>query len=283
MDEQQIEEIVEVEATEIDPAEQQATDEARQKAEEEARKYGWRGKDEFDREPANWVDAERFMELPQTHVKMLRDETRDLKAQLERGAQEIEGIRRMSRVAVDEARKQAEAQYERDLAVIRAGQRKAVEDMDTERFDALAQREAQLRQNAPQAAPVDAPQVDQAEIAKVEAYKRDNEWTQNPIIWGQVMSAIDNSPEVMALPADKQIEYADKMVRQSYPHLFAAPEPKPAAVQRVDGGGLGLGAKRSKGANDLPSEAAKIGKEFVEEGIFKSLDDYAKQYFAQGG
>jgi hypothetical protein len=275
------EEIERVEDTPPEPSPEELAQ--RQEMEAEAKKYGWRPKEEFDRAPEGWVDAERFMELPQTHVKMLRDETRDLKAQLERGAQEIEGIRRMSRVAVDEARKQAEAQYERDLAVIRAGQRKAVEDMDTERFDALAQREAQLRQNAPQAAPVDAPQVDQAEIAKVEAYKRDNEWTQNPIIWGQVMSAIDNSPEVMALPADKQIEYADKMVRQSYPHLFAAPEPKPAAVQRVDGGGLGLGAKRSKGANDLPSEAAKIGKEFVEEGIFKSLDDYAKQYFAQGG
>jgi hypothetical protein len=52
-------------------------------------------------------------------------------------------------------------------------------------------------------------------------------------------------------------------------------------VSKVDSGGMGV-VGHKKGTNSLPPEALAAARDFVEMGIFKSVEDYAKHYHAQG-
>ena len=67
-------------------------------------------------------------------------------------------------------------------------------------------------------------------------------------------------------------------LRQKYPHLF---QPQQAAASRVEGGGLATRARNGKGADDLDAETRKIAKELVDEGVYKNVAEYAKDYWAQ--
>lgn len=249
--------------------------EAQKAAEEEARKYGWRSRDEFDREPEGWVDAGRFLEFPSTQVKMLRDEKEALKGELGGVKEQLERIGSVQREAVQIARDQERKKYEDELAQITQQQRRAVEEANPEAFDALERQKQDMQKRAPQP---QQPQVDQAVVK----YRQDNDWTQNPALWAEAVQAVEYLPPDQRGSAEQQLEFAEKTMRTKYPHMFQAEPPKTPAASKVDGGGLGLGRKMGKGVNDLPSDAQKVAREMVEDGIFKSVDDYAKAYWEQG-
>lgn len=263
----------------VEPAEIEAGDAGleqnpeREAAEQEARKYGWRPKDEFDRDPAGWVDADRFLDLPSTAVKMLRDENREIQR---RHKEELDAKAAENRQMIQDAlRIQAEekrAQYEARIAEMTRAQREAVEIGDVETYDKIA---AQKQSMKPPELPGASPKAD----LTVQQYREANEWTKDPILWDFACRAVDATPEIQQMPADKQLEFAEQRVKDLFPHKFQSPTPPAAKASRVDGGGLG-GAPARGGANSLPSEARAAGREFVEMGVFRSIDDYAKAYFA---
>ena len=53
----------------------------------------------------------------------------------------------------------------------------------------------------------------------------------------------------------------------------------------VEGSGrVSSGAgRRAKGIGDLPAEAKRAGEEFVRDGTFKDLAEYAREYWSQDG
>lgn len=251
-------------------------DPARVELEAQARKYGWRPQTEFDRAPASWVDADRFLELPATNVKVLRDE---MKQRDEDYARKIEEVTRGTKVAIEAVRKQEQARYEADLAAVRAAKREAVDMADVKAYEAAEQREQSLR--APDAtgateAP-SGPQVD----PYVQEYADKNEWLRNPILFDTAKRLIDANPAALAMAAKDQLAYVETEVRKMYPGYFPAQQPATQRAARVDSGGLGTGRARGRGADDLPADVRRVAKEFVDEGVFKSIDDYAKTYFAQ--
>lgn len=246
-------------------------------AEGEARKYGWKAKEEFDLAPEGWVDANRFLELPSTQVKMLRDTRKQLEREIRERDEKISGIERTAKTAVEAARKQERERYEAQLAELKTNQRKAAEVGDVETFDRLAAQEAQMRQKAPE---VPVREEAKPQLApEISDYMAANTWTKNPQAIAFAREAIDRNPEVMMLPPIKQVQWAEKKVQEYFPELFDKPKAPPA---RVDGGGLGIPRRSGKSAADLPADVRAIGKEFVEQGLFKDLDAYAKDYFAQG-
>jgi len=262
----------EIQVLDIDPAEQQAADEARAEIEVEARKFGWRGKEEFDREPANWVDADRFMELPQTQVKMQRDEIKQLREEMAERDKTLDRIQATSRQAVESVRAQEQAKYQADLDAIQAKQLQAVEEGDTEAYKAAEEQRERLQQPSQQTGP----------DPVVADYRASNEWAQDPALWGEAAMAVNYMPNLGSVTPAEQLEFAEATMKRRYPHLFAAqePAPKPAAPARVDSGGLGFGQPK-KGFHNLPADAQKVAREMVEDGIFKSVEDYAKAYMEQ--
>lgn len=253
--------------------------EARQQAEEQARKYGWRPKEEFDLEPEGWVDADRFLEFPQTQNKMLRDEMKELRASVEAKDQEIQKVQQGAIEATRKIDGLVQDGVQRELDRLREEKRAAVEAADTEQYQILEERE----QKVIAAQGGNKPQADPAVLA----YKADpkNTWAQNPVLWNQAAQIVQSNPAVLSQPAVEQVKYAEEQIRMMYPAYFKE-EGASAAPQRttpkVDAGGMGGVFKTGTSAADLPPEALKAGKDFVSEGVFKSMEDYAKAYFSEG-
>jgi hypothetical protein len=262
----------------IEPVEEVAAPAIDPELEVEARKYGWRPKEEFDRNPEGWVDAERFLQLPQTQVKALRDMKRELERGLKERDAKLANIERATRVVVDRTREQERARYEAELARIEAAKREAVENADPERYDRLT--EMQRRMTPP--AEIDAASPPAQQVPpELNDYMASASWLKDPSAFAFARNLIDSNPELMMLPPLKQVQAAEKKVREYFPEHFAEPaKPKPAGPARVDGGGLGGAFKRGKTAADLPPEVRQAGLEYVQDKTFASLDDYAKAYFA---
>lgn len=282
-DDEELPEGQEQEAPEAQEPEQ--SDAEREEIEAEARKYGWRPKEDFDKAPDGWVDAARFMEFPSTQVKMLRDTRRELEKRLaeqERArAEDIARVEAANKAAMERVRAQEKAQFETRLAQIQRQKAEAAKSMDLETYDRLAQQEAQLRPpKEPEAERQQPPPVVPPEI---DSYRRENDWAQNPALWQQMSQFVDYAMQTGqmrpdAAPAD-QLAYADRMMRQARPDLF--PQAK-LTTSRVDGGGLApRSGKRGKSAADLPADVKKIGADYVKEGIYSSIDEYATDYFAE--
>lgn len=244
--------------------------------EADARKYGWKPKDDFTLAPEGWVDAERFLQLPQTQVKMLRDNSRNLERSLKDSEERFSKIEGMSRAAIEKVRDQERRSYEAKLSELESKKRAAVEIGDIDAYDQLSREQSGIKQpEAAEARQQEAPKIDPS----VSKYMAENAWTKDPVAFRFAFNAIENAPEVKTLPAARQVQWAEKRVREFFPELF--PEEK-RQTARVDGGGVGFaGRGREKGADDLPAEARKQAEEYVKEGVFKNVAEYAKEYFEQ--
>lgn len=243
-----------------EPSEPTATDEQR----EEASKYGWRPKERFERPPENWVDADRFLELPQTEVKRLRDEAKARDASYK---EQLARVERVSSQAQERALEIERQNHQRQVAEITARQRAAVESADVKAYEQLEQQ----RQNmvAPQQ-----PQAPRGPDPVVATYKQENSWTNDPVLWQVAHDAVSANPAIMKMPAAQQLEYGAAQARALFPDKFTPPKTR---ATKVDGGGLAAAAPSR--ANTLPADAARIGKGYVEKGIFKNMEEYAEAYF----
>jgi len=268
---------LEPEEIEEAPEAPEPPDEDRAELEEEARKYGWRPKEEFDRDPGNWVDAERFLSMPRTMLKIERDRRRDTEKTAKELEQRIARMEGMTKVATDRALEAQRLQYEARIQEIEARKRAAVEVGDTDTYDRLAEQQNQIR--PPRMAPP--PPVQEDPLAEYKA-SESGRWALDPHAARMGAQLIEQNPHIKYLPPIKQAEWAAEQIKPYFREYFPEPKPAPSGVSKVDGGGLGAGFKRGKGGADLPPEARKQGQEFVEMGVYKSLDEYAKDYFEQG-
>jgi hypothetical protein len=108
---------------------------------------------------------------------------------------------------------------------------------DTERFDRLDEIEARVRA---QAAPAPEMPADIAAFFADEAHA----WTKNPVLKSAMAAAIDADPTIKQLSPIEQLRWADREVRDAFPHKFPKPVEQPrddttGRFSRVDGGGLG--------------------------------------------
>lgn len=264
----------EAEAAEAPEADDDGEDLAAVEA--QARKYGWRPREKFGKNAPGWVDAKRFLELPSTAVKMMRDEKRELEDRLNR-------IERTSMVAVERARKIERERYEAELDRIRQAKAAAVETADTERYKALDRMEREMK---PPADPV-VEQRPQSAPPELMDYAQKTPWMQDPDAMRLAATLVQRDDIAMTLPPLAQAKWAEQRVKEYMPHLFrdADPAPRRQTQSRVDPGGVSVGGgmKRGKSAADLPKEAREVARQLVSEGIFKSADEYAQAYFEEYG
>jgi hypothetical protein len=257
-------EAIEAEAQEAqaEPEAPEPQPEVKPEREAEARKYGWRPKSEWRGDDGGWVDADRFLELPSTHVKQLREESKRDKADFEQRIARAEQ-------AAQAAMQRQQDRHKRDMQEILQRQRKAAEDGDMQAYDALEKQRADMQKPEPQA-PQEDPYLTQ--------YRKDNPWINNPILGEAAFKAVQMRPDIQRLDVKDQIEFAENAVREAYPHAFEAPKPAPAGAAKVDGGGLAGGVKKSL-ADKLPAEAKRFADQYVEQGLYKNREEYAKVYF----
>jgi hypothetical protein len=229
--------------------------------------------DQFTLAPDGWVDAEKFLTLPSTQLKISRDLQREMRAELAETKARAERAERMSLTVAERAREQERQKYEEQIAELRKQQRDAASIGDLETYDAIGTRVERMA--PPKVEPV-APQPDD-QPPEVKAFIAANPWTQDPQAARFAFELIETTPGAKALPPERQLAFADQKVREFFPEKFQTQAPR--APAKVDGGGLGgISTKQSYSAR-LPADVAKAGRDFVKQGIFKDIEEYARDYF----
>ena len=260
----------------VDPPKPEWTDEDAA----EAKAFGWKSPDEWAGEkPEGYIDdPRRYMDRANNFrpFKMQRERLEKIEADY------AERFRRIEAVTAKTIERE-KAQYERDLAAIKAAQREAVENADGARFDALEAQKASLSPPA-DFPPPPKPEVQDDVRTEVSRYVAEgNAWVNNPILAEAGRVAIERGGYI-GRPIREQLEYAAQKVREAYPAAFAPPAaepPRAPVVQRVDGGGLGGGGKAGAFAS-LPAEAKSAFARFAKEGYFPDTaagrEAYANDY-----
>ena len=90
-----------------------------------------------------------------------------------------------------------------------------------------------------------------------------------------------SDPTLQQLPYKERLREVSRKVREAFPQKFKNLERERLAA--VDGGELRSGRmlRSGKGYRDLPGEARQAADKFVERGLFKSREAYAKSYFSE--
>lgn len=249
-----------------------------QEDEDEARAFGWKPSSEWQGEKGpGYIDSPKdFM------ARIERSRTfSTMKERMESLAAQAEEQNRKLAAMSEAAMKRQREEYERQLASVQAAQRKAAESADVEAYDALERRRVEMMR-----APVDAPQPQQPQKdPDVETFRQANEWTQNPLIWQEAVQAVDFAIKsgIPLASTKEQIAYAERAIKQKYPHLFQQAQtetPRPTRPAPVDGGGI-ASARTSPQFNSLPAEAKSTFARFVKEGLYSDDETGRRQFFEE--
>lgn len=241
-------------------------------AEQEARIAGWRPREEFKGDPEVWTDADTFLERREHNVKMQRDSIEKLKREVARLSKQVG---RADREGFNRAMEQI-AQRKLD----------AVEVGDVQAFKEAEKAEKEL------VAKGNEPEVDQAKLKRdfIE-WRSENTWygTQ-PVISAWADQAAEDMMEergVSILDLDGLNELAERVkakFAKKFPDQFGAEDegeesPKPRKRSPVEGVSQARGRGGVKTAADLDPRARQIAEQMVRQGLFKDVNEYAKELF----
>lgn len=266
--------------------------------ESKARNQGWVPQEEWRGDPEKWRPADEFVKRGEELLPVALERSRAA----ERKAQELEArlaakereseeklarLERMSTTALQRQREQLENAYKHAM-------REAVTSGDTQRFDqldrdrnlAISDFDKQVHEQVnPQRQPGQPPQLPPDVERQVSTWVQQNEWFNRDPELNQVAQIhhqrlLRDKP---GLSIAENLAETAKYVRGRYPDKFGSSE-RQIIAPMVEGGGGRMAATaspKSKSANDLPADVRSVGERYVKQGLFKDLNEYAREYFAQ--
>lgn len=263
-----------------------------------ARAMGWVPKEEYKGNPDNWRDAGEFVRRGEEILPIVQERNRDLTRKLnelenrlnQKDAEyqtNLSKIERMSAVALHRQREQLQGSYE-------AAMRQAAASADVDRYDQLSrdrdQAVAQFDRRIQETVNVQPQQ--QAPQAPPEAQA----WFEKNKSWFMADQALNMEAQAIHIALQKEhpympladnLERVEKTIKQRYPQKFGMQPTTPTASAvsygAVESGGSRLpsgAGNRQRGASDLPAEARAAAERFVKQGIFKDVNEYAREYWA---
>lgn len=247
-----------------------------------AREMGWRPKEEWEGDDSGWMDFEPFIER-QDKRRAVADP--EIKAENEKLISDLASLRRdhaETKETLESFKgwrdKMEERAYKKALKDLQAQQRTAVEAGDTVAFDAAAGEIEGLVDEAQK--PAEKRRVNPDDIPAYKDWMKDNGWYNKnyrlTAYANQIAPMISQRENLYS----ESSEYYDRIgeeVRKEFPEAFENPKRQRAGVEESGGSKSG----KTKASADLPADAKKEGARFVKEGLFKNLDEYAKDYFAE--
>lgn len=254
-----------------------------------ARAMGWVPKDEFRGPADKWRDAAEFVRHGEQELPILRERNRDLSrkvSEIERDYQQrFQRLEHMSTLALAKQREQIVASYTQAM-------RSAVEMGDVQRYDQLMQDYGQRigefdQQIQERAQPVEKQPAPPAQLPpEVVAIRRDfearNPWfnTDPELNLAAQRHHLRLQREKPGLSMAENLAETEKAVKAEYASRFGIAHKVSPSVE-PGGGRMPSSGARTKGASDLPADARRQGEKFVREGLFKDLNEYAREYFTQ--
>lgn len=281
---------------EVAPQTTQTSGESAPDVESRARSQGWVAQDEWRGDPDKWRPADEFVkrgeELLPVAVERSRAAERraqELEARLEQKSREfadqIKRVEHVSAIALQRQKEQLEANYQHAMReAVQLGDVQRFDQLDRDRKQAVSQFDEQIIKAAP--SPQQQPnQMPPEQAAVVDGWMKQNTWFHSDPEMNAVAQAyhMKLGREKPGLSLAENLEQTTKYVRQRYADKFGSGEQNIITPMVESGGGRmpASSGSRSKGANDLPAEVRKVAERFVKEGYFKSVNDYAREYFEQ--
>lgn len=272
VDEPVVPEVVDDNADHGDEAGQQ--DQQRQADEAEARRAGWRPKEEFQGDPAKWVEASEFNRRGREHVPILRKN-------VERLTGEVRELREANKQFAEFQKQARDKEVKRlndEISAIKAQQLVAVQSGDTQ---AYLQSEQAIKQRTEAMPPEPAPVPQQQEQLAPEAvqFKQRNQWFGRDKALTATANGIhlelqDTEP---GLTLQENLERVEAEVKRRFPEKFSNPNrTRPGAVDSPSIGGRPRPGKKTY--SDLPQEAKAACDKFVRTIPGYSRDKYLADY-----
>lgn len=267
---------------------QEAPEGISQEVQAEAVRMGWRPKEEWKGDPDAWRDADEFVKKgrefePFVNARLKR-ENQALQKKIDRQKEDFDrrlgGMDRMYRIAMQQQREAIEERYaERKAAAVETGDREGFEKIVAAEKTALAKLDEKIKDKGEEEEPKKGG-LTKSEREAFEDWQDDNTWFEVD----KEMTALANrrfdrikrdNPD---MSFDEALVEVRKAVEDKFPEKF---EKKAKGGPKVEGGSrLPGGGAPDRTASKLPAEARQTGERFVKEGLFKNIEEYAKQYFA---
>ena len=265
-----MEEEVEIEAP-VEAVEEAVEAEASEEStEDRARRQGWRPKDEFNKDPSEWVPADEFLEVAEHAMPVLRKNMRNLESQIEDMHSTLEFQKKEREFAIQEERDRLTAHYDARL-------RETVDTGDGEAFERI-QREKNEHLKEPAV-----PKPDSLPAA-IQEFMSENKW------YGENEDMTEFAEAQNIVVRQHHPEWSDELVmrqisarvKQAYPANGAAPR-----SQTVEGGRRPKPQPKGKTFENLPDDYKSGFADSAKYGLVSNDDDgkkrFAEVYYAQQG
>lgn len=247
----------------------------------EARESGWVPEAEFkgDNRPEKFLDAKAFVERGEAITPFIRKENKRLKDEMAKD--KIDFAKRLERMekATQRAFEAAEKQHKSDIERVKREQVAAVEAGDVKEYGRLEKIKGDLEASAPKPEEKAEPATDIA--TRQEKWRSDNPWFDEDFEMQEfaIKYSDFHGRKHPNLSFEDNMKVVEAEVKKKFPDKFGKSGNGHAAV---DGGGSfpGTSRKQGKSATDLPAEAKAAGDKYVKQGLFKDINAYAKEYFA---
>jgi hypothetical protein len=253
--------------------------------EQRARAMGWVDKAEYKGPADKWRPADEFVQRGENEVPILRERTKVLADKVTKQEQEFAArtaaLERMAVQALQRQREDLNARYEAAIqqAVevadvnryheLNRGRQEALYNFDVQAHEAIRPQQ----QPASNLVPPDHPDVAQ--------WRQANRWfdTDPELASLAVAFTQRNAKANPSISLTDNLRAAEEHVRKVFPDAFPQRRGGPAPVE--GGNRMASGGRPGKTAADLPPEARQFAASMVKDGVYKSVDAYAKDYFSQ--
>lgn len=257
--------------------------------EAEARDMGWVPEEDFRGDPDKWVDAEEFVTRGETFIPFLRANNRKLEDQLKKEREDNAARFAKLEKVTAAGMKQMKERHEAELASVKERMRQAVQAGDVEAYDKLSEQHEAIAKNAPEDDDEESP--DDMKVI-FDEWVGDHSWFNENFDMNQKATKYSDWLFAQSKRKGQTLSFRDNLkqtedyMRKEHPELFGD---KPATQEQtrsanghalVDGGSqMTAPGKGKQGVlTGIPKDDLAIGRRQVEEGLFKTIEQWAKEY-----
>lgn len=255
-----------------------------------ARAQGWKDREEYDRDPDNWIDAESYLRLAEESAPIRNARLKKMSQELTETRLRLADIDRAQKQFFDFHQKALIAEREKVIRELQAKKKEAVRAADEEevdRIDAEIAENVRVIHEVPQA---QQPRINPEVVAFVKKYQQ--LFNTNPVIKGAA-AGIAGELTRAGVPDEQQIKIIEQELAKAFPKHFRsagtpdddADEDEPLTTTRYTSGVPAVESGRSasrgftgktkeRGYADLTPEAKAQCDQFLKMGWIKKKEDY---------
>lgn len=245
--------------------------------EAEARQHGWKPKEEFDKDPDEWVDAKQFLKN-RTYL----DQIHSLRKSLNRANEKLDGYERSLNTVEQLITRREELARQQERDRILRERREAIQSGDVEMVERLDEHLEKMKEPL-------VPKKEQQLPPETRAWieKHSSNWFNNKSLENIEMMEYASELEKRVFNINRNIRISDGLemieaeMRRKYPHRFENPNlDKPRAVESGADTGATSNKKQKYDASKLDYVTRNVAHKLIKKGLYKNMDEYMKDYVA---